>query len=367
MAPSVAEAMMDCLRQRLANPASSHRLGQQARRRLESARQAIAGAVNARLDLHPPDRVLLTSGATEANHLALRGMAALRPGAIVVSSIEHPSVRGCADQLAESGREVRVVRCDSRGVIDLGHLEELLAPPVAVVSLMLANNETGVVQPIGQAARLCRATSAPLHCDAVQGIGKLDVDFRQLDVDAMTFNAHKLHGPVGIGALVLRAGVQVAPLMRGGGQQLGTRPGTESVALAVGFAAALELWQQTPADHRRRLAVLRDELEACLATDADAVVVGGAAARVPHTLNVAFPGINRQELLLALDVAGIACSTGSACASGSSEPSPVLLAMGLAEPIVEGAIRLSLGLDTTEEEVRQAARQIVSVVARLRR
>ena len=363
MASEVAEAMSKCLAESLANPASSHREGQRARRQLEQARETIADSIGALLDVHPPDRIVFTSGATEANHLAIRGLAERRPGAVVVSALEHPSVRGAADQLAAQGREVRVVGATGDGVVDLEQLESALTPPVAVVAIMLANNETGAVQPIAEAARLCHAASAPLHCDAVQGLGKLPLDFRQLDVDTMSLNAHKIHGPVGVGALVIRSKVEVSPLIRGGGQQLATRPGTESVPLAVGFAAAVKLWLENADENRAQLARQRDRLEEILQGCSRAVINAASVQRTPQTINVSFVGLNRQELLMALDLAGLACSTGSACASGSSEPSPVLIGMGLPEENVEGALRLSLGLDTTDEEVEEAGQRILKVVA----
>ena len=362
----VAGAMSECMEQQWLNPASSHRLGQAARKRLEQARHAIADQLGVRLDVHPPDRLLFCSGATEANHLAIRGIAARRPGAIVVSRLEHPSVIGAAEQLQRDGREVRFVQALPTGQVDLDHLRDSLAPPVAVAALMLVNNETGVIQPIQQAVELCREASAPLHCDAVQAIGKLPVNFRELDVDSLAWNAHKIHGPVGIGALAVRAGVELAPLMQGGGQQLGTRPGTESIPLAVGLEAALDQWLGQASQRRQRLLKQRGRLEQQLC-EVGGVVHGLAVERSPTTISVSFPGIDRQELLMALDFSGVACSTGSACASGSSEPSPVLQAMGLPSDQVESAIRLSLGCDTTDQDIAQGAATIAHAVQRLRR
>lgn len=366
VAAEVAAAMAECLQQGWLNPASSHREGQAARRRLEQARLSIAARLAVRLDVHPPDRLVLCSGATEANHLAIRGLAAKRPGAIVLSQLEHPSVVGAADQLERAGREVRRVRARPNGQIDLEHLQEMLAPPVAVVALMWVNNETGVIQPIREAVEQCRRVAAPLHCDAVQAIGKLPLDFRELDVDSMAFNAHKIHGPVGAGALAIRAGVELSALMQGGGQQLGTRPGTESIPLAAGLAAALELWLTDAGQRREHMTRQRESLEQRL-QEAGGVIHGLSAPRAPSTICVSFPGIDRQELLMALDFAGVACSTGSACASGSSEPSPVLQAMGLPPEHIESAIRLSLGCDTTDQDIEQGAEAIISVVERLRR
>ena len=233
---------------------------------------------------------------------------------------------------------------------------------------MLANNETGVLQPIGELAKLCAEREIPLHTDAVQVAGKLPLHFRDLGASAMTITAHKFHGPRGIGALIVRHGVKLNPLLHGGFQQAGFRPGTEDVALAIGMFTALQLWQREAAERAARMAQLRDRLEAqLLVGDANVVINGAAATRLPHTTNIAFVGLNRQALLMALDLAGVACSTGSACASGSSEPSPVLLAMGCAEGVVEGSLRLSLGATTTPAEVDEAARRILLTVNELRR
>jgi cysteine desulfurase len=233
---------------------------------------------------------------------------------------------------------------------------------------MLANNETGVLQPVGELAKLCAEHEIPLHTDAVQVAGKLPLDFRQIGASAMTVTAHKFHGPRGIGALVVRHGVQLAPLLHGGFQQAGLRPGTEDVALAIGMFTALELCQKEASQRASRMTALRDRLEAqLLAGDPRAVVSGARAPRLPHTSNIAFVGVNRQALLMALDLAGVACSTGSACASGSSEPSPVLRAMGCDDEVVEGALRVSLGATTTAAEVDEGARRILLTVQELRR
>ena len=232
---------------------------------------------------------------------------------------------------------------------------------------MWANNETGVIQPLEQLVQECRCRGILLHTDAVQVVGKLPVDFGQLGVDAMSFAAHKLQGPCGIGGLIVRHGVTLRPILFGGAQQLGARPGTEPVALVLGMLAALRMWQseaQNVPDQTRRL---RDALESRLVAEPCQAIVNGAEPRLPNTTNVSFPGLDRQALLIALDMGGIACSTGSACASGSSEPSRVLQAMGLEEDRVESSIRLSLGRFTTASEAGTAAERILSTVSRLRR
>ncbi len=333
-----------------------------------------------------PDRVLFTSGGTEANNLAILGLAAGAgrttplarpssasieltsdaPGEIVVSAIEHPSVLGPAEHLQRLGWTVHRLGVSRGGVIDLGELRSLLSERTRLVSIILGNNETGVLQPVDKAAALCESAGVALHTDAVQVLGKLPFDFRKLGVWAMSLSAHKLHGPVGIGALVLRHGVSLAPLFFGGFQQQALRPGTESLVLAVGFRRALELCHAEAAARRQRLEELRECLEAGLTAGFPGLVVNGAeSARLPHTANLAFRGLDRQALHMALDLAGIACSTGSACASGSSEPSHVLKAMGVDAEILSSSLRFSLGASTTRGDIAEAVSRILAVCARL--
>ncbi|MEX1224349.1 MAG: cysteine desulfurase family protein [Pirellulales bacterium] len=366
--PRVAEAMRACHLGRPANPASQHAAGRAARRLVEQAREQIAATVGAQTTGMDADRLVFTSGATEANNWIVRMLCGEPPGEIVISAIEHPSVEDVARQLALRGHQVHRIPVDANGVLNLSAAEQLISPETKVVSVMLGNNETGVLQPLAELAAICRAAGAPLHTDAVQVVGKLPVDFRGLGVDAMTFNAHKCHGPRGIGALLLRPELKLAPLLAGGFQQGGLRAGTESVALPVGFARCLAIWSKEGDARAEHLAALRDRLESQLRAEfAELVVNGGQAERLPQTSNVSFPGVDRQALVMALDLAGVACSTGSACASGSSEPSSVLIAMGCSPAVLEGSIRLSLGGFTTAAEVDQAVQRICRCVNDLRR
>jgi cysteine desulfurase len=392
MLPEVLEAMAECAREAFANPASQHGPGREARRRLEAAREQIARLLGAETAGMRADRVVFTSGGTEANNLALLGMMPAAPAHVVVSAIEHPSVIGAAEELNRRGHTVSRLRVLPSGVVDLDHLAELLDrrtgfQPVpddlpearrvgnqsyevapALVSVMLGNNETGVLQPAAEIARLCRAAGALVHTDAVQAAGKIPVDFRALGVDAMTVAAHKFHGPRGIGALVVRPEVPLAPILFGGFQQAGLRPGTESPMLAVGMAQALELAHQAGCERTALLSALRDRFEEqLLAALPDVVINGALAPRLPHTSSMAFPGVDRQALVMALDLAGVACSTGSACASGSSEPSAVLVAMSCPPSVVSSALRFSFGVQNTSFEVDEAARRIVKAVSDLRR
>ncbi len=410
--PEVVDAMTRCYAEVYANPASAHRPGQQARCMVENAREKIAAILD--VDLPPPrrDRVIFTSGGTEANNLALLGIARAsiaashsenRPGIsanwpginekepvvgekkssprplageglgvrvgdiatdslppqIIISSAEHQSVIEPAEHLLEQGWRLDTIGLTSQGVVRLDQFQQLLSGQTKLVSIQLGNHETGVLQPLAEVAALCRKAGVPLHTDAVQVVGKIPASFRALDVSAMSIAAHKFRGPLGIGALILREGVPLVPLMFGGHQQEGLRPGTESAALAVGMATALELWHREQEEYARRLAALRDRFEARLRSELPNIVVHGAGtARLPQTSNIAFPGLDGQILLMALDLAGVACSVGSACSSGSTELSPTLRAMNLSNGLVASSLRFSLGATTTETEVDEAVQRI---------
>ena len=381
-----------------------HQPGQKARRILEDARQRVAEILGADLNCLKPDRLIFTSGGTEANNLAVLGLAEdLRQngedcqaaddttdwqsekntadrhfirqhGRIIVSSIEHASVLEPAEHLMELGWRLDTLPVDHHGVVRTDALESLLAPnvrgtrsvPHTLVSVMLANHETGALQPIERLAAICAAAGLPLHTDAVAAAGKIPIDFRGLGVSALSIAAHKFQGPLGIGALILHRDVTLRPMFFGGHQQDGRRPGTESVALAVGMQTALDLWQKEQVEHRRKLTALRDRFEAGLKTGrSDVVVHSEATARLSQTSNIAFPGLEGQILLLALDMAGVACSVGAACASGSTELSPTLRAMGLSNDIVASSLRFSLGAATTEAQIDEAVTRILHVCREL--
>ena len=377
--PEVVEAMARCYAAGYANPASQHQPGQRARRILEDARQRVAEILGADLNCLKPDRLIFTSGGTEANNLAIFGLAqAGRPhhGQVVVSSIEHACVLEAAEHLMELGWRLDTLPVDREGVVQATALEALLAlcpsPEEGrgehrVVSVMLANHETGVLQPIAATGGLvqfgwaCRCTPMrsprPARCRSTSA---------RLGVTALSIAAHKFQGPLGIGALLLRHDVSLAPMFFGGHQQEGMRPGTESVALAVGLQTALELWQKEQDEHGRRLTALRDRFEAGLKAGRPGLIVHGeAAARLPQTSNIAFPGLEGQILLLALDMAGVACSVGAACASGSTELSPTLRAMGLPSGIVASSLRFSFGATTTEAQIDEAVARILRVCREL--
>lgn len=309
------------------NASSVHGEGRAARRLLDDAREQVARAVGVIAPM-----VVFTSGGSEANNMALKGAGVER---IIVSAIEHPSVLEAAKA---AGKPVEIVPVDGNGIVDLGALETMLKGPRALVSVMLANNETGVIQPVADVARM--AEGHVVHCDAVQGLGKLPLNFALLSVDILTLSSHKIGGPVGIGAVVVRDGLPLEPLVHGGGQELRRRAGTENLTAIAGFGAV--------AQTRMDVKALRDRLEAELD---GAVIFGSNVDRLPNTTCFAFPGMSAETLLMAFDLEGVAVSSGSACSSGKVAKSHVLAAMGVPQEISQAAIRVSLGWDTTEQNI----------------
>lgn len=367
--PRVAAAISEAYRIGYFNPASQHRLGQLARRILEENRVESVRLLGGLTSGMKATRLVFTSGGTEANNLVLAGVAARHPDRqILVSAGEHPSVLEAAEHLRKTGVQVELIPLDSCGRIQLDALASLLVRPTSLVSIMLANNETGVIQPVESVVEICRGRGVPVHTDAVQAVGKIPVDFLRLGVDALSFTPHKFYGPRGIGGLLLKPDLLLEPLLHGGFQQAGLRPGTEDVALAVGCRLALQLSTVELSSREvhfracteRFLARLRESVAGGF------VINGEGADRLPNTLNLAFPGVERQALLLAADFAGLAISTGSACASGSSEPSPVLLAMGLPQELVDSSVRISFGTPTTLDEVDLAATRLSRLINELR-
>ena len=364
--PLVLEAMRDCYLQNPANPASQHQPGNQSRRILEKARTSIAATLGADIEAANGESLIFTSGATEANNLVVKGLVGSSPGKIVTSTIEHPSLLGPAEHLKQAGWDLQQISVNSLGVLDLDHAAALITSDTQLVSVILGNHETGSLQPLKDISALCRAAGVPLHTDATQAVGKIPVDFQELGVDALSFSAHKFHGPANIGGLLLKHGTILQPLFHGGFQQLGMRPGSEPVALAVGMQAALDSWKQAAAQHEKSLEETRNLFESLLQEKLPWIsITCQQKPRLPHVSNIAFTGLNRQTLMIALDMAGVACSTGSACASGSTDPSPVLQAMGLPEAIIEGALRFSFGRQNQAAETRQAADLIATTASHL--
>jgi cysteine desulfurase len=361
--PEVWEAMRSYGLERGGNAASSHRAGRLARQALEDAREHTA----ALLDAHP-EEVLFTSGATEANNLAIFGLARCDagPAHLISSPLEHPCVSEPIRQMVEAGYSHDVLPVDERGLIVPAAMANLLRPETRLVSVMLANHETGAIQPIADLMREVHERGPFFHCDAAAAAGKMAISFKQLRVTSLTVSGHKFHGPQGVGALLVRRHVKLRPLMFGGHQQQGRRPGTEPVALAVGLATALSLATRDLESRHAKVTALRERFLHTLQANAAPVVVNGPGgdAGLPHTLNVSFPGCRADVLLMNLDLAGVACSTGSACSSGSLLPSPVLQAMRVADDVLHSAMRFSFSFLLTEAEVDEAARRVVRGAAK---
>jgi cysteine desulfurase len=361
--PRVLDAMLPALREGFGNASSIHWFGQQSRAAVDEAREAVASLIGA-----TAQEIVFTGSGTEADNMALRGAAwrAREPRCkLVYAGIEHHAVVNTARALAEEGWPVEKVGATADGVVDLDQLERAVDDKTALVALMLANNETGVIQPVAEVARIARRHGALLHCDAVQAAGKIAVDVRALDVDLLALSAHKLYGPKGVGALFVRRNTRLAALLRGGSQERNRRAGTENVAGIVGFGRAAALAREELRSDAGRVGPLRDRLEAEVLQLADASV-NGSGPRVPNTTSVSFGGIEAESLLMALDLMGVAVSTGAACAAGAVEPSHVLRAMGLAPERVQGSLRLSLGRFTTDAEVERGAAAIREAVERQR-
>jgi cysteine desulfurase len=356
------EAMLPFLVRSCGNASSMHAWGRAARAAIETAREQVAALVGARAT-----QIVFTSGGTEANNLAIRGLAqGYAPGRIAIGGTEHPSVAAPARALSRLGWSVDEVGVDHAGRISPSHLGAALTPHTRMVAVMMANNETGVIQDVATLAAAVRDHGALLHTDAVQAAGKIPVEFGALGVHAMSLSAHKLNGPQGVGALVVDPSVDVLAQLLGGGQERGLRSGTENVAGIVGFGKAAELAQQELAARRAAMLVLRLKLEALLAAMPGAVVFGEDAERLPNTVMFAVPGIDSETLLLGLDRAGFAVSSGSACASQHKGAGHVLQAMGVPPALGQAAIRVSFGRGNTEAEVDAFVTALSDQVTRLR-
>jgi cysteine desulfurase len=361
--PAVLAAMLPWLESRFGNASSRHEYGRAARHAIDEARQRVAAAVNA----HPTE-VVFTSGGSEANNLFLKGAAAsLKPGLLAVSAIEHPCILKPAGQLARNGWQVETVAVDGAGRVDFAAFSEVVAARPKLLSIMTANNETGVVQDVPALAATARSSGGWFHTDAVQALGKQALDFRALNaagVHAMTLSAHKARGPKGAAALVLDKRVELQPLIAGGGHERGLRSGTENVPAIVGFGVAAELAARGVAELPQRLRVLRGCLESGLAA-LGARIFGAGAERLPNTTYFAVPDIDGETLVGKLDRAGFAVASGAACSSANPEPSHVLRAMGVAPEIARGAVRVSLGAGNSETDVDEFINALRLTVGRL--
>lgn len=362
IAAEVLEEMQRVTQVGYGNPGSRHLAGRKARQILEEARESIA----ANLDAHP-NEVIFTSGGTESSNLAIHGLTFGRQGSIVLPYGEHPATAEPVKRLQQRGCRQQKLKLTNTGQLEPVCLSDVVWDDVILASSILAHNETGTVLDLTELSNCCQEHRVPLHIDAVQAAGKIPVSFHDSGAATMSIGAHKFHGPRGIGALLVREGVKVYPQLLGGFQESGQRAGTEPVMLAAGMAKALDLCCSKLEERSKQLTALRDQLEAGLVQRCSPVEVNGdPSSRLPNTLNIAFPGCDADALLVALDLNGICCSHGSACASGSAEPSPVLVAMGCSRQNYESAIRFTVGIQNTTEEIENAIDVIERTVSSIR-
>ncbi|HTJ96033.1 MAG TPA: cysteine desulfurase family protein [Rhodocyclaceae bacterium] len=360
--PAVLAAMLPWLEQRFGNASSRHEYGRAARKAIDEARQQVAYSVGA----HPTE-VVFTSGGSESNNLFIKGAAAnLKPGLIAVSAIEHPCVREPAKVLKRQGWSMHEIAVDAAGRIDMADYAATLEMQPKLVSVMLANNETGVLQDVAQLAAQAKDSRAWFHTDAVQALGKVPVDFRELGVHGLTVSAHKIGGPKGSAALIVDKRVEISPLISGGGHERGLRSGTENVAAIVGFGAACEIALQRLDTEPQRLRILRDELERGLQEQGARIFGAASQERLPNTLYFSIPGIDGETLVGKLDRVGFAVASGAACSSANPEPSHVLMAMGVESETARGAVRISLGAGNTPQQVKDFLVALREMVGQLK-
>ncbi len=365
IAPEVLAAMMPYLTEEFGNASSIHAYGQNARGAVEQARSSVAALVGARAA-----DIMFTSGGTESNNHAILGAVAAAPGKakhVITTAIEHVAVLDACRALAKGGIDLSVLPVDRDGLVNPEDVRRAIRPETVLITLMLANNEIGTIEPIEEIDKIAAEKGIAFHTDAVQAAGKIPIDLEKLGVDLLSISAHKFCGPKGVGALYIRKGTQLAPLLYGGHSERDRRPGTEDVAAIAGMGKAAELALTGMRKESERVRALRDRLEqGLLARVPHSWVNGPRAPRVPNTANLTFPFIEGESMVIALDLKGIACSTGAACSSGALEPSHVLMALGLAPEDARATLRLSLGHQTTEEEIDFALETIPPVIERLR-
>lgn len=366
LAAEVYEAMKPFLQERYGNPNSLHSWGREARKAVDEGRASIARLINAE-----PREIIITGGGSEADNLAIKGTAFALQGRgrhIITSAIEHHAVIDTCKWLEKQGFELTVLPVDETGMVSIADLDAAIREETILVTIMYANNEVGTIQPVREIVRTARAKGVRVHLDGVQAVGHIPVDVKDLDVDLLTLSAHKMYGPKGVGALYVKRGVKLAPLVHGGGQEFGLRSGTENTAGIVGFGAAAELanrrLEEGAVEEESRLKDLL--INGITEKIPNAHITGHPVKRLPFHASVCFDYIEGESMLLRLDAAGIGASSGSACTSGSLEPSHVLLAMGIPHELAHGSLRLTLGKDTTEEDILYVLEVLPKVVSDLR-
>ena len=362
--PEVIAAMLPYFSEAFGNASAIYALGRRSHQALDDAHQTVARLLHCR-----PTEIVFTGGGSEADNLAIKGVAgaARRRGQhIITSAIEHHAVLHTCDYLAQQGFEVTVLPVDALGRVDPAQVAAALRDDTALVTLMYANNEVGAIQPIAEIGALCRARRVPFHVDAVQAGGALDLDVSQLGVDLLSLSAHKFYGPKGVGILYVRQGTRLQPQILGGSQERNRRAGTENVAGAVGAATALRLAREERHEENARLIALRDRLIAGVLPLPDTQLTGHPTLRLPNSASFTFAGVEGESLLLNLDLLGIAASSGSACSTGDVEPSHVLTAMGISAERARGHLRLTLGRSTTDEDISTVLRELPPIIERVR-
>jgi len=363
--PRVREAMIPYFTEQFANPSAFYRFAQEVRGEVEKARERVARLINA-----DPEEIIFTSGGTEADNTAIKGVAfALRDQGkhIITSSVEHHAVLHTCQYLEKFGFEVTVLPVDSYGIVDFAALKQAIREDTILITIMHANNETGTIEPIEEIARIAQRHGIYFHTDAIQTVGKLVIDVKAMDVGLLSLSGHKMYGPKGIGALYVRRGVRIDPLMHGGHHERNRRAGTENVPSIVGLGVAAEVAQAELTHNERRIRALRDRLEQGILERIPEVVVNGhPEKRLFNTLNCCFKGIEGEGILIGLDFEGVCASSGSACTSGSLDPSHVLLAIGLPHEVAHGSLRLSLNKFNTDEDVDKVIEVLPKIVERLR-
>ena len=355
--------MLPYLKEQYSNPSSIHRYGRLANKAIEKARKQIAMLINA-----DSSEILLTSGGTESNNTALYGIAEKKPHSqIITSSIEHDAILEPCKKLAKDGFDVIYLPVDTHGIVDLSALKNSLSDNTCLVSIMFGNNEIGTIEPIAQIAQLCNEQNIPFHTDAVQAVGKIPIDVKKLGVDLLSISSHKLNGPKGIGALYIRNGIDIDPIILGGGQEHGLRSGTENVANIVGFGKACELAKLNLPDNISHMKKLRDDLVAKILREIPGVILNGHAEnKLPNNAHFTFLGVAGEDLIIKLDEYGIAASTGSACSVHTQKASHVLQAMGFSHEQITGSLRLTLGLFNNQQQIDETVNILKKVTAELR-
>ncbi|HEX3013730.1 MAG TPA: cysteine desulfurase NifS [Methanobacterium sp.] len=364
--PEVFEAMKPYFVDSFGNASTLYSMGRDARKAMESARENIASLLGAK-----PEEIIFTSGGTESDNLAIKGTAYRlknKGNHIITSAIEHPAVRETCKYLEKKGFEVTYLPVYEEGIVRISDLEDAITDKTILITIMHANNEIGTIQPITEIGKIAREKGIYFHTDAVQSVGKIPINVAEMNIDMLSISAHKLYGPKGIGALYVRKGVRIEPILHGGGHERGLRPGTENVSGIVGLGKACELAQKNMMEDAKYITNLRDKLiDGVLDSIEQSYLNGHRTKRLPNNINFRFAGIEGESLVLHLDSKGIASSTGSACSSKNLEPSHVLIALGLEQVDAHGSLRLTLGKENTEEEVNYVIESVKEVVETLRK